>query len=284
MAIFSDIFVNGLILTSSTLLLALGLSLIFGVLGVVNICHGALFTCGAFIYFVAVEFHIHFLAALGLAILVGFLLGMLLEKSVFYPLRSNLLSGVIAAFGLSFVIEVLLGSAFGKDLKSVPQMVDGVFRFGLFTIDAQRLLIIVGAAVLSSALIFVIHHSKIGRAVRAVAQNSELSLLVGINPSTVRLATFGCGVSLALVAGILVSPTSYIDPYVGSELLMQAFAAIIVGGLGSIHGAVVGSLTVGFLLACGLYFAPIWANAILFGMIVVVLIIRPQGIIPFESA
>ncbi len=278
-----DILINGLIVTSSILLLALGLSLIFGVLGVVNICHGALFTCGAFFYFLAVKFQVPFLPALGMAMITGFVMGIIIEKAVFYPLRNNHLSGVIAAFGLSFVIEVLLGLSFGKDLKSVPQVVNGIFDLGFMTIDAQRLLTIIGAVILSSALVFLIHYTKIGRGIRAVAQNNELSLLVGINPSTVRLVTLGSGVGLALIAGVLVSPTSYVDPYVGSELLTQAFAAVIVGGLGSIHGAIVGSAIVGFLLACGLYFAPIWANAILFGTIVLVLVIRPQGIIPFES-
>jgi len=279
-----NILLNGLIVTSSILLLALGLSLIFGVLGVVNISHGALFTCGALLYFFAVKLHIHFFPALCLAMIVGLLLGMILEKLIFYPLRENHLSGVIAAFGLSFVIEVLLGSFFGKDIKTVPQHVTGIFTLGFLTIDAQRLLTIIVAAILSSMLLFIIHYTKMGRAIRAVAQNSDLSLIVGINPSTVRLATLGGGVSLAMVAGVLVSPTSYVDPYIGSELLTQAFAAVIVGGLGSIHGAIVGSAIIGFLLACGLYFAPIWANAILFGTIVLVLVIRPRGIIPFESA
>jgi len=282
--VLATIFVNGLIITSSTLLLALGLSLIFGVLGVVNLSHGALFTCGAFLYFLLFRLGIPFIIALVLTLLTGFLIGLILEKAVFHPLRNDLLAGVIAAFGLSFMIEVLLGAGFGKEIKSVPQMVKGVFHLGVVSIDAQRLLVLGGTAILTTALIIFIHHSRIGRAIRAIAQNDELSLLMGINPSFIRLLTIGGGTSLAMASGMLSSPTSYIDPYIGSELLIQAFAGIILGGVGSIYGAIVGSVVVGFLLATGLFFAPTWAYAILFGTIVLVLVIRPQGIIPFESA
>ena len=227
---------------------------------------------------------IPFLLALALALVVGFIIGLILEKAVFFPLRNNLLAGVIAAFGLSFMIEVLLGAGFGKDIKSVPQMVKGVFHVGVVSVDAQRLLVLGGTAILTTALVIFIHHSRIGRAIRAIAQNNELSLLMGINPSFIRLLTIGGGVSLAMASGMLSSPTSYIDPYIGSELLIQAFAGIILGGVGSIYGAIVGSVVVGFLLATGLFFAPTWAYAILFGMIVLVLVVRTQGIIPFESA
>lgn len=278
------IFDNGIIISSSVLLMALGLSLIFGVLDVVNLAHGALFTVGAFIaYFISVKFKMNFFAALVLAVLAGFMIGLLLEKLIFFPLRKDLLSGIIAAFGLSFIIEVLLGQIFGLDIKGVPPMVKRSFHLGPLRMDAQRILIIGFAALLATALIIFIHRSRFGRAIRAVAQNSELSLLMGINTSFIRLLTFGIGISLAMSAGVLMSSITYIDPYIGGELLIEAFAAIILGGLGSIYGSIVGSLVVGFLMATGLFFFSAWAYAILFGAIVVVLVIRPQGIIPFES-
>ena len=278
------IFDNGIIISSSVLLMALGLSLIFGVLDVVNLAHGALFTTGAFVaYVICVKLEMNFLAAFVIAVLVGFLIGLLLEKIVFFPLRKDLLSGIIAAFGLSFIIEVLLGQIFGLEIKGVPPMVKKSFHFGPLHMDAQRLLIIGFATLLAIALIIFIHRSRFGRAIRAVAQNSELSLLMGINTSFIRLLTFGIGVSLAISAGVLMSSITYIDPYIGGELLIQAFAAIILGGLGSIYGSIVGSIVVGFLMAAGLFFFSAWAYAILFGAIVVVLVIRPQGIIPFES-
>lgn len=278
------IFVDGIVIGSSTLLLALGLSLIFGVLAVVNVAHGALFTIGAFVtYFICTKLGIHFLGALFIAFVIGFVIGSIVEKAVFFPLRNDVLGAVIASFALTFVIEVLLGKSFGLGLKGVSPMIRGTLRLGAISIDGQRLLIIAGAAILSAALIIFVHRSKIGRAIRAVAQNSELGLLSGINISFVRLVTLGIGVSFAMVAGVLMSPVSYIDPYIGGALLMQAFAAIILGGLGSIYGAVLGSVVVGFLLAIGLFFAGAWAYNVLFGAIVLVLVIRPQGIIPFES-
>lgn len=278
------IFDNGIIITSSVLLMALGLSLIFGVLGVINFAHGSLFTLGAFVaYFVCVKFKINLLAAIPLAVVAGFLIGPFLEKTIFFPLRKNLLSGVIAAFGLSFIIEVLLGQIFGLDIKGVPPIGKRSFHFGPLRMDAQRLFILGAAALLATTLIIFIHRSRLGRAIRAVSQNSELSLLMGINTSSIRLLTFGIGVALAISAGVLMSPITYIDPYIGGELLIEAFAAIILGGLGSIYGSIVGSIVVGFLMATGLFFFSGWAYAILFGAIVVVLVIRPQGIIPFES-
>jgi branched-chain amino acid transport system permease protein len=284
MEVIVAIFDNGITITSSILLMALGLSLIFGVLGVINFAHGSLFTLGVFVaYFVCVKFKINFLAAIALAVVVGFLIGLILEKTIFFPLRKDLLSGVIAAFGLSFIIEVLLGQIFGLDIKGVPPIAKKGFQFGPLHMDAQRLFILGCAALLATTLIIFIHRSRLGRAIRAVSQNSELSLLMGINTSFIRLLTFGIGVSLAISAGVLMSPITYIDPYIGGELLIEAFAAIILGGLGSIYGSIVGSIVVGFLMATGLFFFSGWAYAILFGAIVVVLVIRPQGIIPFES-
>jgi branched-chain amino acid transport system permease protein len=275
---------SGIIITSSVLLMALGLSLIFGVLQVVNFAHGSLFTLGTFIaYFICVKFGMNFLVALALAVVVGFLIGLILEKTIFFPLRKDVLSGVIAAFGLSFIIQVSLGQIFGLDIKGVPPVVRRDFHFGPFHIDAQRLFILGFAALLATALIIFIHRSRFGRAIRALAQNSELSLLMGIKTSFIRFLTFGISVALATSAGVLMSPVTYIDPYVGGELLIEAFAAIIVGGLGSIYGSIVGSIVVGFLMAVGLFFFSTWAFAILFGAIVVVLVVRPQGIIPFEG-
>lgn len=265
-------------------MVAAGLALIFSIMHIVNFAHGELYMLGAFVvyYFFGQWGVNYFLALLASMLLIG-LLGIILERFLFYPLQAAHLSQVILSLGLMILIQGAATVAFGADFKSVSSPFHGVWAWAGVTLAKERLLIIPFSAVLVALLFAFVKWTRVGRAMRAVAQDPEAASLQGISPISISALAFGVGAALAAAAGGLVVPLFYLTPYVGGATIMKAFVVIALGGMGSITGVVVGALILGIVdsLVTTLV-GSTEATLAAFGVLILVLLLRPRGLFGHE--
>lgn len=276
--------VNGVMLGLFYALIAVGLSLIFGILGVVNFAHGEMYMFGGFIaYFFLGKFGVNFVVTILASMFIVGLIGVALEKVIFRPLTARPqmeLTSLIAAVGLAWIFQMLAVIIFGELDKHVPSSFKGIINLwgAIFTLERLSV-IIIGFIVILMLNLFLLR-SKIGKAIRAVAQNKEGAALQGIKVNLITALAFGIGCGLAGVAGVLMAPIFGINPFVGNEVILKAFLVVILGGMGSIPGALMGGLVLGFIESFGyLFFQVHTVSVISFVIILFILIFRPQGIL-----
>jgi branched-chain amino acid transport system permease protein len=277
---------NGIVAGSTYALFALGFTLMFGVLGVINLTYGFYFSAGAFLalYLTAAGFPI-WLALPVASIAVG-LGAIVLDALLLTRLRRSRapeLASLMVTLGATLFLYSVATAIFGTDIRRFPPSVfeGGAFEFAGVRVTLGQILI-AGTAVISvTALLFVIRGTRIGLAVRALAENSDATQLMGVNAGAVmRLVSFISG-SLGALAGILVGLNyNAIQPYMGEAMMLKGFAVIILGGLGDVRGALIAGLAVGLLesLTAG-YFASSWKDAVGFILLVLTLWIRPAGLL-----
>lgn len=282
---------NGLVNGAAYVVIAMGLSLIFGVLRVVNFAHGEFFMLGAFATFYGVSLlGIGYLPSVVLSAAAMAALGAITYLLIFRPmlrhgeygvtLVSYEFSVLLVSLGLSiFLINATL-TIFGADPKIVRSpFANASVVFGSVFLDQQRILIFIAAALLVLAVQLMLKRTTFGKMMRATAQNREAAALVGINIGRVYMGTIALGTALAGIGGALVAPISVIYPDIGQPLLLKAFIVVIIGGLGSVWGAVAGGLLLGVTEAIGAAFVSItFRDAIGFAMIILVLLVRPSGL------
>ncbi|MCQ9329248.1 branched-chain amino acid ABC transporter permease [Pelistega suis] len=281
MDIFMQQLLNGLTLGSVYSLVALGLTLVYGILHVPNFAHGAFYMMGGFVayYLMSAMGFGYWSAMVGAAIAVA-LLSMLAELLVFKPLsKAPPLHDMIAAIGIMLFLESLAQLLWGADFQRIPtpyqQMID---LFGI-TVSLQRLLIIAGAFVLLIALHLFLHHTLLGASIIAMAQSKEGAKLVGIDPVRVTYLVFAVAGVLAAVAAVLYAPINLVYPAMGQIVITKAFVIIVMGGMGSFAGAVIGGLIIGFAESFGGYYiSPDYKDIIAFLVLVLVLSVRPEGL------
>lgn len=275
--------VNALYAASFMALIAVGLVLIFGVMGVINFAHGELYMIGAYcVVYVYADNQFPFLLAVCVGLLFVGCLGLAMEKGLFQPLRTNPLGGLIASIGLLLILQALVSIGFGVRMEHIPPPTreavtfPGVAEVGL---SMQRVYVILSAAVLLTSLWLFLTRTKFGWAMRACAQDPEAAILQGISLNqTARMAMF-IGAALAGVAGALTAPLVRTYPYMGHSVIVTAFIVIIVGGLGSLEGAVVVSLIYAFVHTFVTTFADgVIADIVGLTLMLVVLIVRPNGL------
>jgi len=275
-------FVNALVQSGFFALWAVGLVLIFGVMGVINFAHGEFVMVGAYtVWLLYSEQGWPFFAAMGGAVVVVTLIGLLMERALFRPLRDNPLGGLIGSIGVLFILQVVAVEVGGLGLmKHVPpafpgtvDLVEGVY------IPAQRLF---GLAVAGGLLLVIwlfLTRSKLGWALRAVALDREASALQGINISRIAMIATGVGAALAGVAGALMAPLVRVEPYMGHAVIITAFIVTIVGGIGSVSGAVLASVLYAFFHTfVTTYFGGTLATMLGLVIMLVVLIVKPTGL------
>jgi branched-chain amino acid transport system permease protein len=278
---------NGVMLGLNYALIALGLTLIFGIMGIVNFAHGEMYMLGGYVaYYLFGQFGLNFFATMaGAAVIVG-ALGVLLEIFIFRPLtiRPKIeLTSLIAALGLAWVIQMLAVIAFGEQDKKVPSAFSGIINMGGVVITVERLAAILIGVSMVVILSLLLMRTKTGRAIRAVAQDKEAAALQGVDVSRISALSFGIGCGLASVAGALVAPIFVINPSLGSEVILKAFLVVILGGMGSIPGAMLGGLVLGFIESFGcLFFSVPTVMVLTFILMIVILIVRPQGLLGHE--
>ena len=273
--------INGIMLGSVYAMVALGLTLIFGILEIPNFAHGALYMVGAFVAFFCISaLGVSYWIALILAVGALFLLGMAVERFVYRPFYNQPhISSFIVAVGLIFILENGALALWGADFRRIAPPSSAVINFLGMTVTAQRLIVIGMAAVLIVAIHLFIKKTRLGAAIEATSQNRDGAQLMGINTGMVGQATFGLGTSLAGVAAVLVAPILLISPTMGESVIGMAFVIIILGGMGSFIGAVMGGYIIGLLeTLISTYITSYYVEALIFGVLVLVLAVKPTGL------
>jgi branched-chain amino acid transport system permease protein len=273
--------VNGLVVGMLYLLMSIGFTLAFGVMRVVNFAHGQFYMVGAFTLYACVTYlRMPFIAAVGTAAVVALLLGAVVERGVLQSFRGDELNGMIATIGIGMVVENAALWMFGPNPISVASGVTGVVRLGPFVLPAARLFAIaLSAAVLVLFFLFM-QHTRTGRAIRAVVQDSEMAEVSGIRAQLVYPLGFGVGIALAATAGALMAPLFSVSPFMGGIPLLKAFIVVILGGLGSVPGAALASLLLGVIESVtSTFVSASVADMLQFALVIVIMLVRPGGLL-----
>jgi branched-chain amino acid transport system permease protein len=272
--------VTGIALGSIYALLAIGLSLIFGMLTVVNFAHGAFFMVGAFlgVYFLSITENFWFSLVLT-PIAVG-AIGLVTEKFLVRPLYGRGIDyPLLLTFGLSYIMIDAMRFFFGIEgvPSSTPAALKGATDLGFGFFPTYRLFLIAVTAVIIFALWLFIEKTKFGLIIRAGARDPEIVRVLGIDVSKIWLMVFCLGTAIAGLSGALAAPTRAVNPEMGIPILADAFVVTVVGGMGSLPGAVIAGLLVGIVFSLTSLFAPAYAEMSIFVLMAVVLLVRPQG-------
>jgi branched-chain amino acid transport system permease protein len=272
---------NGLTLGGIYSLVALGLTLVYGILHVPNFAHGAFYMAGAYAAFwlITTQGFNYWVGMAGAAVAVA-LIAVLAERLVFHPLRDAPgLHHMIAAIGLLLFLEAGAQAVWGADFHRLPTPYTGIVEIGGATAPVQRLMIVGAAFALMVALHLFLKKTVTGSTIIAMAQNRQGAALVGIDPNRVAMLTFAISGVLAAVAATLYAPINLIYPAMGHLVITKAFVIIILGGMGSVPGAIVGGLIIGFAESFGaFYISPDYKDIIAFALLVVILSLRPEGL------
>ena len=278
-----QIIVNGVVLAANYALIALGLTLIFGILSFLNFAHGQMYMLGGFVvYYVYAIFGMNYFVALLACALTLFVIGVAFETLFFrrvLRITTREENSMLLAVGTALLLENLALTLFGEKQRGVPPVVTGVYQiFGAY-LPASRLLVLVLSALLVIGLLLFVQYTKPGRAMRAVAQDKEVTLLMGVNVGRISALGFGIGAALAGLAGGLLVTTSAINSGIGTAISIKAFIMIMIGGAGVVAGAILGGIVLGFTEAIGYALIPGSVTYLLiFVGLIIFLIIRPQGI------
>jgi len=280
--------VNGIVTGLMYVLIASGLTLVFGILRIVNFAHGQFYMIGAFVFYLVLDvaglgFPFAFITSVAS---IG-ILGLATEKGLFRPLQGKSLVGVIGTtLGLMLFLEGAAELLFGPDDRNVSSVFPGLIRIGGTTLAVERLIMIGISAGVMFALYWWIRRTKSGTATRAVSQDEYAASLMGIRKTRYSLLVMGVGSALAGAAGAILAPLFFISPFMGGVPLIKALIVITLGGMGSILGATLGGLILGIAEAFAYTYLGGIAEIIGFLIIIVLLIVRPQGLFgePFEIA
>ncbi|MDI5892963.1 branched-chain amino acid ABC transporter permease [Halomonas rhizosphaerae] len=287
LAVFMGQLMLGLINGAFYALLSLGLAVIFGLLKIVNFAHGAMYMLGAFAALLGLQYlGLNYWVALLLVPLVVGGLGMLIER---YLLRRiahlDHLYGLLLTFGLALIFEGTLINFFGVSGSSypTPEALQGGLNLGFMFLPTYRGWVLVAALVVCLGTWFVIERTRLGAYLRAGTENSALMQAFGVNVPQLITLTYGFGVALAALAGVLAAPLYPVSPTMGSSLLIVVFAVVVIGGMGSIIGAVITGLSMGLIEGLTKVYYPEAANTVIFLVMILVLLLRPAGLFGKEA-
>jgi branched-chain amino acid transport system permease protein len=276
--------VIGLSIGAIYILMALGLTLMFGMMHIINFAHGAIYMLGAFvIYYVFHLWGIPYSLAFVIAMILLGLFGFGVERFIYRTVRGNIEPTLVALLALTTLLQAAGYPVFGPLDKNVPSVFEGNYVIFGTPISAERLMIIPVAAVLVVALYLFINKTKMGAAMRSIEQDKEAAALQGVNVNVVNAVAFAVGFALAAAAGALMAPIFKLDPMMGEQPLLKAFIIIILGGLGSIPGAILGGLILGFIdsiVATAVGVEPAFLLSFVF--IILLLLFKPNGLFGYE--
>jgi branched-chain amino acid transport system permease protein len=272
----------GLINGSFYALLSLGLAVIFGMLEIINFAHGALYMMGAFAaYFLLHYGGLNYWWALLLAPLIMGAFGMLLERTLLRWLQGlDPLYGLLLTFGLALVIQGIFQNYFGSSGMpyAMPDQLRGGINLGFMYLPVYRAWVIVVSLVVCLATWFLIERTRLGAYLRAATENPTLVRAFGINVPLMITLTYGLGVGLAALAGVLSAPINQVGPLMGADLIIVVFAVVVIGGMGSIMGSVITGFSLGVIEGLTKYFYPEASNTVVFVLMVLVLLVKPSGL------
>lgn len=272
--------VNGLVLGVLYILIAVGLSIIFGMLGLVNFAHGAFFALGAY-FALSMRPYVGDVGVLFLSPLLVAVFGMLIERTLLRPLydRDPLLS-LLMTFGMALFLEELIRVVWGSigHPFNTPDFLYGVFHYGPVFVTRYRIAVLGITVLLLAAIWLFLEKTRYGRIIRAGSRDGEMVSMLGINLTRVFMLVFGLGTALAGVAGVLAAPLWSVVPSMASQAIMPAFVVVTIGGLGSLRGAIVAGLMVGVSIALCVQFWPAASNAVMYVLMALILLVRPRGL------
>ena len=277
--------INGLSLGSIYALIALGYTMVYGIIKLINFAHGDIYMLGAFTAFYATTFfHLNFFVALIIAMLLCGVLGVVIERIAYKPLRhATRITALITAMGVSYVLEYTMQYFAGSDVKTFPTdlLENTAFSLGGVRITMMQIYIFVITIILMVLLTYIVNKTKMGRAMRAVSVDEDAAKLMGINVDTTISFTFFLGSCLAGVAGVLVGVYyNSINPLMGMTPGLKAFIAAVFGGIGNIPGAMIGGLFIGIAeTLVTAYGSSLYKDAIVYVILILVLILKPDGLL-----
>jgi len=280
--VFQDILVSGLVNGGVYALLAIGFSLIFGVARIVNIAHTAFYMLASYaLYGLLVKAEFPLVVAIPLSIVSVVALSLVCYKLVIEPVRQHESAVLIATIALALIFQEVLLVGFGGSFLGIPAAVDGFASVLGVRVSNQRLIILAVVAATLTATWFLLYRTRLGLAIRASANDQEIANLMGMNVNRVAMYTVGISVALASIAGVVVAPVFVVDPLMWLSPLVTMLAIVVLGGLGSLKGSLIGAFIIGYVEAITVFAVPAGAflkGAVALSIMVIVLLIRPEGL------
>ena len=277
----------GLVNGSFYAMLSLGLAVIFGLLGIVNFAHGALYMIGAYVAWIGMEkFGINYWVSLLLAPLIVGALGVAIERTLLKHLyKIDPIYGLLLTFGLALIAEGVFRDQFGVSGQSysVPDALAGATNLGFMVLPNYRAWVVFASLAVCLGTWFVIERTRLGAYLRAGTENPALVQAFGINVPVMVMLTYGAGAGLAALAGVLAAPVIQITPLMGSNLIIIVFAVVVIGGMGSILGSILTGLALGLIEGLTKVFYPEASSIVVFVIMAIVLMIRPAGLFGKEK-
>lgn len=275
---------NGLVWGLIIALIALGLSIIFGLLDIINVAHGDFFMVGTVIAWTLIQYTDNFWIAFLIVPVIGFVLGSLIERGVMRPIENSAALSIVATFGLSLILQESVRATFGATPKRILDPIG--MTIPVLSLDYQVYrLFAAGVAIVAIAAFFVfLHKTKFGTWMRAVRQDREMAIAMGVPAQTVFIVTFGLGTALAMLGGVVAAPITTVEFRLGLDVLPLCFMAVIIGGLGNLPGTAAAAVLLAFMEGIITSFAePTTARIVSLILMSVVLLLRPQGIFARRS-
>jgi branched-chain amino acid transport system permease protein len=277
-----DILVTGLVNGGVYALLAIGFSLIFGVARIVNIAHTAFYMLAAYsFYTLLVKVGLGFFLAGVISVVGVTLLSVLCYRLVIQPVREHEAAVLIATIALGLIFQETMLISFGGNYLGIPSTLEGAVRIAGVAIPYQRMLILVVAGAMLVIVWFLLYRTRLGLAIRSTANDLEVANLMGMNVQRIAMATVAISVALAAVAGVVVAPVFVVDPFMWLAPLVTMLAIVVLGGLGSLKGSLIGALIIGYVEAITVFALPGGAylkGAVALLIMVIVLLVRPEGL------
>ena len=271
--------VNGMALASVYALLAVGITLVFGLTGIVNFAHGEFLIVGGLVAASAVLAGVPFVVACAIAAAVTAAVGYVVERFLFRPIASEPIRGFIVSLGLIIAMQHIALKIWGSEQRAIEAPLQQVLAFGEVRISAMRIVVTAATVAVLAVFLILLARSRWGRALRAVAIDRETAATVGVPVQRYVSSTFVIGSALAGFGGALLLSLFPMSPFSGGSYTIKGFAVAIVGGLGSVSGAMIAAVMLGMVeaIASG-YISPTWSNAYAFGAMILVLLLRPGGL------
>ena len=277
----------GLVNGSFYAMLSLGLAVIFGLLGIVNFAHGALYMMGAYVAWLGMEkFGINYWWSLLIAPLVVGAIGIVIERTLLKHLyKIDPIYGLLLTFGLALIAEGIFRDQFGVSGQQyeVPELLQGATNLGFMVLPNYRAWVVLASLVICLGTWFTIERTRLGAYLRAGTENPALVQAFGINVPVMVMLTYGAGAGLAALAGVLAAPIIQITPLMGSNLIIIVFAVVVIGGMGSILGSILTGLALGLIEGLTKVFYPEASSIVVFVIMAIVLMIRPAGLFGKEA-
>lgn len=264
-------------------LVAVGYTMVYGIAKMINFAHGEIIMVGAYITYVCMSLlELPMFIAIAISIIGCALLGVVTEKVAYRPLRgAGSLTVLITAIGVSYLLQNVFLIIFGSASLTFPKIIpSGTINLGSITMSYVTIATLIITAISTAALLFFVNKTKLGKAMRAVSEDGKAAQLMGINVDTTIALTFAIGSALAAIAGVIYGTKfSLINPYIGAMLGIKAFIAAVLGGIGSIQGAMVGGIIIGVAESFTItYISSAFSDAVVFGILIFILLVKPAGL------